>query len=172
MPDFIRVVNPGFWPEEEIINNGYNIDNVNADAITKDLKTTENTLSLWALKDTNDVVLAMASNSSRICDIYTLKLNNEIIDKSDLEILNEPGNSRISDINSFHYNIKNLTYKKLSDVSKVIIESLKDVNNLNTFTKKDVIKILKKAVLDKRLNIESLNDNVKKVVMKELDKDK
>lgn len=166
MPNYIRVINRAYWPDEEEITRGYNIDNLGANTITQDLRTKDNTLSLWAVENTQDVVLAMVSNATKIDDICTLKIDDGIINDSGLEVKNEVGNSRIKDLNEFHYNIKNLTYKKLADVSKVIIEALKNEDNLETFTKKSIIKILKKAIDDKRLDPRTLSKNIQKELEK------
>lgn len=166
MPNYIRVINRAYWPEDGDINKGINIEDLGANTITQELKTKDNTLSLWAVDNTEDVVLAMVSNANRIDDMYTLRIEDEILEGSDLEIINEHGNSKIKDLNKFHYNIINLNYKKLADVSKVIIEALKKDDNLEMYLKKDIIQILKKAILEKRLNPKTLHPNIREELEK------
>lgn len=166
MPNYIRVINRAYWPDDDDIIKGYDINNLGANTITQELRTKDNTLSLWAVDNTEDVVLAMVSNATKIDDMCTLRIDDEIIENNNLEVKNESGNSRIQDLNEFHYNIKNLTYKKLADVSKVILEALKSEGNLETFTKKDIIKILKKAISEERLNPKKLSKNIQKELEK------
>ena len=63
MTNYIRVINPAYWPDEDEINNGIDINNLGANTITQELRTKDNTLSLWAVDDPQDVVLAMISNA-------------------------------------------------------------------------------------------------------------
>lgn len=166
MPNYIRVINRAYWPGEEEINIGVDINNLGANTITQELRTKDNTLSLWAVDNPEDVVLAMVSNASRIDDMCTLKIDDHILSNSNLEVINESGHSRIEDLNEFHYNIKNLTYKKLADVSAVIIEALKNEENLEIFTKNDIIKILRKAITSERLALKSLPKKIKEELEK------
>lgn len=48
----------------------------------------------------------------------------------------------------------------------MIIEALKKEDNLETFTKKSIIKILKKAIDDKRLDPKTLSKNIQKELEK------
>ena len=166
MTNYIRVINPAYWPDEDEINNEIDINNLGANTITQELRTKDNTLSLWAVEDPQDVVLAMISNASRIDDMCTLKIDDHILSNSNLEVVNESANSRIKDLNDFHYNIKNLTYKKLADVSKVIIEALKKEENLEIFTKNDIIIILKNAITNGRLTMKSLPKSIRQEIEK------
>lgn len=166
MSNYIRVINRAYWPCEEKINEGIDVNTIGANTITQEFRTKDNTLSLWAVENTEDVVLAMICKASKIDDMFTLKIEDELLKNSKLEVVNEGSNSLIKDINKFHYNIKNLNYKKLANVSKLIIEALKNEDNLEFFTKNDIIRILKKAIKEGRLSKESLNKKIQKEIEK------
>ena len=73
MPNYIRVINRPYWPSEEKINNGIDIQKLEARTITQDLRTKDNTLSIWCIDNPEDAVLAMVLNANRIEDMFTLK---------------------------------------------------------------------------------------------------
>ena len=125
------------------------------------MKTKDNTLSLWYVSNEDDAVLAIVSSAQKIEDIHTLKISDDIIENSGLEIENKTGKTIVKDLNEFHFNIKNLTYKKLADVSNIIIESLKNEKNFKSYTREDIIRILRKAVEDGRIKERSLAPRVR-----------
>lgn len=151
MPNYIRVINRPYWPSEEKINNGIDIQKLEARTITQDLRTKDNTLSIWCIDNPEDAVLAMVLNANKIEDMFTLKIDEELLINNNLEFKNETGSTQLTDINQFHYNIKNITYKSLADVSKVIIEALKNDDNLNSYSQKDIIEMINKALEDGRI---------------------
>ena len=66
MPYFVRKIARAKWSNESITDNPFDIP---ADAITLDLKTFTNTLSVWEVTDegkVGDAVLAIASGFDRI----------------------------------------------------------------------------------------------------------
>ncbi|MBR3888670.1 MAG: hypothetical protein IKJ32_06185 [Clostridia bacterium] len=166
MANYIRVINRAYWPSEDEISKGINIDEIGANTITQELKTKDNTLSLWAVENPEDVVLAMISNASRIDDMYTLKIEDDILYAKKLNVVNDHANSRIKELNEFHYNIRDLNYKKLADVAGAIIEALREETNLEVFTKKDIIMILKKAIIEKRVAIQDLHKKIREEIEK------
>lgn len=164
MPNYIRIINRPYWPKEDEINIGVDIQNIEARTITQDLKTKDNTLSLWYVSNEDDAVLAIVSCAQKIEDIHTLKINDDIIENSGLEIENKLGKTIVEDLNEFHFNIKNLTYKKLADVSNIIIESLKNEKNFKSYTRDDIIRILRKAIEEGRIKEKSLAPRIREQI--------
>lgn len=164
MPNYIRIINRPFWPTNEEIKKGVDIQNLEARAIAWDLRTKDNDLSIWCVDNPEDAVLAMVLGAQRIEDTFTLKIDESLLKDNNLEFKNEEGHTALRDINSFHYNIKNLTYKKLADVSNVIIEALKDEKNLESFDQQQIIDIINEALKEGR--IKSINKKLMEYIEK------
>jgi len=164
MPSYIRIINRPFWPTNEEIKNGVDVLNLEARAIAWDLRTKDNDLSMWCIDNPEDAVLAMVLGAQRIDDTFTLKIEESLLTAHHLEFKNEKGHTSLRDINPFHYNIKKLTYKKLSDVSNVILEALKDERNLESFDQQQIIEIINKALSEGR--IKKINENLQKYIEK------
>lgn len=162
MPNYIRIINRALWPKTEEIKQGFDVDNLEAKTVTKEFRNSDNTLSLWAVENEDDAVLAMITKSEKIYDMWTLRISDSAIKNSNLEIKNEASYPNVSGIGKFHYNIKNLTYKSLADVSQVIIEALKDEKNLKEYTKNDILNILNDAINQNRVNPSLLSKSIRK----------
>lgn len=162
MPNYVRIINRALWPKTDDIMHGFDVDKLEAKTITKEFRNNDNTLSLWAVENEDDAVLAMITSASKIEDMWTLKISDFIIENSNLEVKNEATHPNVKGIGQLHYNIKNLTYKSLADVSNVIIEALKNEENLREYTKNDIQEILDDAVEQGRVNPSLLKFKYKK----------
>ena len=162
MPNYVRIINRALWPKTDDIMHGFDVDKLEAKTITKEFRNNDNTLSLWAVENEDDAVLAMITSANKIDDMWTLKISDSIIENSKLEVKNEATHPNVKGIGQFHYNIKNLTYKSLADVSNVIIEALKNEDNLKEYTKNDIQEILDDAVEQGRVNPSLLKFKYKK----------
>lgn len=162
MPNYVRIINRALWPKTDDIMHGFDVDKLEAKTITKEFRNNDNTLSLWAVENEDDAVLAMITSANKIDDMWTLKISDSIIENSKLEVKNEATHPNVKGIGQFHYNIKNLTYKSLADVSNVIIEALKNEDNLKEYTKNDIQEILDDAVEEGRVNPSLLKFKYKK----------
>ena len=164
MPNYIRIINRPFWPTNEEIEKGVDIQDLQARAVAWDLRTKDNDLSIWCVDNPEDAVLAMVLGAQRIEDTFTLKIDESLLENNNLVYKNEQGHTDLRDINQFHYNIKNLTYKSLADVSNVILEALKDENNLESFEQEKIIEIINKALNEGR--IKTINQKLKEYIEK------
>lgn len=162
MPNYVRIINRALWPKTDDIMHGFDVDKLEAKTITKEFRNNDNTLSLWAVENEDDAVLAMITSANKIDDMWTLKISDSIIENSKLEVKNEATHPNVKGIGQFHYNIKNLTYKSLADVSNVIIEALKNEENLREYTQNDMQEILDDAVEQGRVNPSLLKFKYKK----------
>ena len=164
MPNYVRIINRALWPKTDDIMHGFDVDKLEAKTITKEFRNNDNTLSLWAVENVDDAVLAMITSANKIDDMWTLKISDSIIENSKLEVKNEATHPNVKGIGQFHYNIKNLTYKSLADVSNVIIEALKNEENLREYTKNDIQEILDDAIEQGRVDPKLLRFKYKKEV--------
>lgn len=161
MCKYVRLIKRGRWPTEEEID--YNIDNISAKTIVQEMamKGEENSLSIWQLENKEDIALAVISPAKQSIEkITAVKINKDELLKNGLEIKEQEGNSVASCLNSNHFDIVNMNYKSLGNFAKVIIEALKDENNLEIITQKEVIEILKKAIDDGKVNKDDLSSDI------------
>lgn len=166
MPNYIRIINRALWPKTEDLVEGFDVNKIEAKTITKEFRNNDDTLSLWAVENEDDAVLAMVTGAKKIEGMWTLRISNEIIENSKLEVKNEASHPNVKEIGRFHYNIKNLTYKSLADVSNVIIDALKDDKNLREYTKSDIREILNAAVRKGKVDYSLLDEKLKNEINK------
>lgn len=161
MPNYIRIINRPRWPVD--VTKDVDIKKLSASTITMELRTIDNDLSLWAVEDEDDAVLAMVTNAEKFQAMWTLRISEDIMRKNKLEIKNDVSNkTNVKGIGEFHYNIKNLTYQSLADVAKAIIEALKkEDENLKNYSKEDVQKVLENAIKKGKVDPKKLKSAMK-----------
>lgn len=135
MAFLVRKININNWPDGE-----YSFltskEELTADSITSDLRTTNNTLSWWRVEDESELAIIGAS----IVSIMKSKQNNirivvlpyeDIETKFNLKNTPEHGDTAIIKFKQKHYDICNLNYGSLGDLSFLIAqETSKTKNNL------------------------------------------
>lgn len=127
MSYLVRRITVSYWPDGEncILEN---IDNLSADAITNDLKTTDNKLSLWEIENLNqleDVALAIATTRNEKKDFLIVAINKEDIELDfDLEKDNL-GDTAYTKYKESHYDLMQLTLFNLKKFAKKIVDTLK-----------------------------------------------
>ena len=106
MPNYIRIINRPRWPVD--VTKDVDIKKLSASTITMELRTIDNDLSLWAVEDEDDAVLAMVTNAEKFQAMWTLRISEDIMRKNKLEIKNDVSNkTNVKGIGEFNYNIKN-----------------------------------------------------------------
>lgn len=158
----VRKVNKAKWFQIDILNNS----DVTADAITNCLKTTNNTLSVWSIKEENDVnnaVLAISSGLDHIETIDVVILEKETIEKHKIKIVVSNGNTPISTFVNSHRDLSNLTFTKLGFIKDHIVERIRE-NKLKRFTKGTLIKMLKQAIDDGILQLIDLKESIREKI--------
>lgn len=141
-------------------------DGIPADAITVDLRTRQNKLSLWQCEPTNDsdikdIALALASKNT-----YTSKIDIAWISEADLEsddqiIQHTIGDIPVQDLAGKHIDLCEINYKRLGRIAdrlRIAITS----GSYRRFRESEVISILKSAIRHNRLDLISLDENLRK----------
>lgn len=124
-----------------------------ADAITGCTRTSENTLSVWVgetqdfqSEEVEKLVVALASAMPQPATIDLVWLNSEWLGGRGIEIVESEGDSRLSNYNSYHRDLANLTHEKLSLVGEHIVNQLKEAVNHKRFKKNELIKLVDKWI--------------------------
>lgn len=151
------------WGEPSILLGP---DGIPADAITVDLRTRQNKLSLWQCEPTNDsdikdIALALASKNA-----YTSKIDIAWISEDDLEgddqiIQHTVSDIPVQDLANRHVDLCEMNYKRLGSIAdrlRIAITS----GSYRRFRESEVIAILKSAVSNNRLEFTALDENLRK----------
>lgn len=137
--------------------------NASADAITNCLKTTRNELSIWIVEEDHisDALLAMATGPD-INDIGTIDyilFKPEEFKKEGLFYKESPSdaNTAVPSLKQHHYNIKDLNYRKLGKIQKLIVKKLIAEGSIRK-TRRELYKIVEQAIDDSRIDYSSLSE--------------
>ncbi|MDC5054800.1 hypothetical protein OHW28_17675 [Acinetobacter baumannii] len=174
MTIFVRKISKAKWPsEEEIAAKESDLDiipSVRADALTTCLKTSQNTLSVWAVENSTDeeiekAILALITNAKleRLNRIQVVYFSKEDVISLGLPLEATDGDTVIDSLSKLHNDLIDLNYEKLGKVSQLIISSLRS-ENLKTYNenklKNILLKAIKEEIVDQKLLHPSLQDKL------------
>jgi len=141
-------------------------DGIPADAITVDLRTRQNRLSLWRCESVNDsdikdVALALASKNTYTSKIDIAWMLEDDLTSDDHIIQRTSGDIPVQDLASNHVDLCEMNYKRLGRVAdrlRIAIAS----GSYRRFRESEVITILKAAISHDRLELTSLDENLRR----------
>lgn len=159
MTFFVRKISKAKWPsEEEIAETPLDTDiipSVRADALTTCLKTSQNTLSVWAVENSSDeeiekAILALITNAKleRLNRIQVVYFSKEDVINLGLPLEETDGDTVIESLSKLHNDLIDLNYEKLGKVSQLIISSLR-TESVKTYNERKLKEILLKAIENK-----------------------
>ncbi len=166
----VRKVTRAKWERTEQLDD----DEIPADAVTADLRTTNNALSLWSCADPtgeqlNDAILALVAGSERVDKIDVVWIKRQAFVDA-VEVQESQGRTPVADLVDRHRDAVRLDYGRLGLFAKQIVAALKD-DRVKRLTKKKVAQLIASAVKANRLNLDALEDRVKAEVQKHLGSD-
>lgn len=138
---------------------------VNADAITRCLRTKDNTLSVWRVEAKElitDGLLAIASSQDHLRKIDIVVLDEQSLIDGDISIANVPGNSPCEELNDLHRDLAELTVHSLDVISSVVANEIRNKENLHSYTIASLKALLESAVNSGRIEPGSLKPDVRK----------
>ncbi len=149
---------PSGWPPGEI----------RSDAITADLRTVDNSLSLWECGCANDaelddVVLALASALDHVSTVDIVWFHKSELQSACLQYKKTDGNTNVTELKGKHIDVYELDYTRLGKVAHFIPAAKKN-NQYRRYKKEKVIRLLSEAVKKERVQINALGEGVKKKV--------
>jgi hypothetical protein len=129
-------------------------DEIAADAITVDLRTTSNTLSFWTCAtpneaELNQVVLALATTAERLDKFDVAWISEQSVNDAGLATKNTEGKTPVENLRKRHADI----------VTN---------NNHRRMARKDVLGLVTEAVRSKLIKVEDLQQNVREEVARAL----
>lgn len=135
---------------------------VTADAVTGDLRTQNNNLSLWQISDLSELheaALAIVSGQERLETIDLAVLDeNELIEKG-FSVQETLGSTPVKDLQRIHRAVVSLTCNDLHPLAQVVISSFRQ-NRVRRITEKGSRDIITNAIKNERLELSDLKKKV------------
>jgi len=149
-------------------NDGLAKDEIPADAVTADLRTTGNTLSFWLRNDSSEVelhqaVLALAAGGERIDKIDLAWVEQAVVVDSGITLISTPGNTLAKSLVNTHRDLERLDLTRLVAVARAIAGAV-DSGQWRRFRKKVVLGLLVDAVNEDIVGLTDLNPKIREDV--------
>ena len=143
-------------------------DEISADAITGDLRTQGNRLSLWRCRtnkesDVNEAVLAIAAAGDRVDSFDIVLVENEELISDGQDLDDSLGRTPIPDLVDRHVDVCDLDYMSLGKFAYKILTAIKN-NQCRRIRRSQLINLLKTAAEKNRFDESKLKDGIKKVI--------
>jgi hypothetical protein len=159
-----RIINRAQWEPKPYMS----ADDIPADAITRDLRTLGNELSLWYCDGSNeqieDVVLAWGAATSRPDPFDIVLLNPDTLQSAGFVMKDSEGQTPVQDLRNRHVDLRELTLARIALLGHQIAGELRADSNCREFRKAEVVEILARAVRQGRVSLTDLKDEVRKKV--------
>lgn len=167
MAFYIRKIAMGKWAKPIKC-----VDYIPADTITSDLRTSQNTLSLWRIENMSqieDAFLALAT-TSKLTAID--KIDVAIIDEEELKAvgLNEyvdniDGDTALIEMVKKHWNLSNVDHRKLGSIANIINRASLSTSGHMRRTKSSMDSSIIKAYKNGRIDITKLSPELADVII-------
>jgi hypothetical protein len=148
-------------------------DNIQADAITSDLRTRDNKLSFWKCEseeNLDDVVLALASMWDRLSVVDLAWTEISSLKALGIQLQETPGDTLVTDLKDSHVDIMNLDLQRISDLARLFACKIRQEKKHKRFSKSAVKKLITDAVEAKRLPRDDLKEDIRAAIKSELPK--
>ena len=157
-------------------HQGFAEGEIRADAITADLRTSGNALSVWRCGDNQptetdirDAALAMASLMERADTIDLAWFDKGELEQAGHNVQQKDGVTNVPDLRSNHYDIHDLDYTRLGDIASRVAKAVENCQ-YHRFREKQVLELLADAVALHRIDMKCLKCTLRQEVQQALDK--
>ena len=148
------------WNPTEYTGN----DGLRADALTKEFRTTNDTLSFWKCEDTPEnlaeIALALAGSMTELSKFWIVLTEQDFLESKGFKLKATLGKTPIQDLRDRHIDIIELDAISLAMLAQEITQLSRQSQNCYPFTKKKVHELLRNAIENGRLLIEDLDENL------------
>ena len=157
----VRMVSLAKWDTPADLPLG----SIPADAVTTDLKTTENTLSFWKSRtssedDIREAVLALVAGRTSIEKIEIVWLEDSSLQSDTMQLIENRGRTLIEDLVDSHTDLRPLSHQSLSQVAEAVASAIRRGRS-RQFRKKEVSEMLEQAVNESRVPLQSLPEKIR-----------
>ena len=160
MSYFVRKFAKPKWTRTAINDNPFDIP---SDVICSDLKTADNTLSVWEIEDETkleDAVLAITSGGDRLDTIDIIWIEKREIEMKGVSYKQSPGDTPIKQFVDTHVDLCQLSYYKIGLVAESISEKVARDVQIKRYTQTDLKKIYKSAISNGIIDKDSLKSGI------------
>lgn len=171
LPFIARSISNAKWETKE----GFDEDEIQADAVTADLKTQSNSISFWKYDTTLDgdldsIALAICAGRERIDKIDLVWVSQESVKGAGIQIEETDGATPVSSLTDKHVDITRLDLNRLAELAKLMAQAFGNKQR-KRIQVPAVKKLLIQAVQTGALSLDNLNDSLKEKVRKILPTD-
>lgn len=168
MPILARKIGLAKWTSKQ----GLTLDEVPADAVTGDLRTSGNALSFWrspgtSKEDLRSVVLALASASERLDKMDVAWIADSNIRQAGLDLKETEGHTPVLSLSKEHVDVVCLDLLRLGTVAHLFHAAVQE-ERCYRYTKKEILNLLADAAKRGLLALGDLSDKVRQEVRKVL----
>ena len=146
------------------------VNQIPADSITADLRTSGNTLSFWycggdqvTRANLEQASLAMATEFEKSNKVDLIWLSKESLEQGGYQVRQTDGQTQIPELVSLHYDVCNIDYQLLGDMARRIQEAIRN-GNLCQLRRAEVLNVLVKAAKDGRFDFAKLKPKLRSEV--------
>jgi hypothetical protein len=155
-----RKITRARWESRE----GFAAGEIPADAVTADLRTTDNTLSFWICEPPPDdgiraVVLALATGADRIDRMDLVWAEDDAFRANGIALNPSEGRTPVASLRGQHVDLIRLDLGRLATVATLVAEALTR-NQQRRFTRRKVIEIVVEAIHHELLSVSELDSRV------------
>jgi hypothetical protein len=159
---FVRKINKRRYID--IIKKYDDVGETDADFVTSELRTRDNTLSIWAIESREDMgpaILAIALSSSRIETMDFIAFGPERLEALGLDIRkSEPGVNPYTKAMDMHYDIYNLRLHSLAKLTELYKRT--ENRDFIRINKKDIDELVKKAKTCGYINMDNVSPEMRR----------
>lgn len=165
----VRKIDYAKWGEPP---EGFDSNQIQADAITSNLRTHGNRMSLWRCSSAEEseidkVVLALSTKTNGIGKIDVAWLRSTEVADEGFELEESPGDTKVRSLRKEHADIVNLDMMRLERIATMLSASIKE-GNYQRRKPPETRAILARAVSDGLVSLDNLEEKTREEVAKHL----
>ena len=147
-------------------------DAIRADALTGCLRTTDDTLSVWAcdgtLSDIAEVALALAAPGNTLDKLDIVLLEKGELEARGIALAATLGETSVADLRARHVDLANLEMVAHGNIALLVASAIRARTAHYQFRRRRVIELLRAAIGSGRVSKESLAEGLRRDVEKHL----
>jgi hypothetical protein len=153
-----RKISRSKWEHKD----GFGPDEICSDAVTSDLRTTDNALSFWRC-EVDEAALALAATLERPDKLDIAWMTEDAVREEGLLIAPTDGRTPVESLVKSHVDVERLDLVRLSKVAHLVAKAVRDLQ-CKRLTKNEVVSILADAVQRNILELNMLADLLRDAV--------
>ncbi|MGH8726802.1 MAG: hypothetical protein ACREV9_01290 [Burkholderiales bacterium] len=142
------------------------LNRISADAVTVDLKTKNNELSLWKIAsqektELEKVATALAASGQRVDPIDLAWVTVKDIRSQKIRLQDSPGNTAAVAYKNLHVDAKELDLAALRAIARVIARDIRQNGHFKRFTRAEVKRLLQSGLADGTIDLNLLKPGIR-----------